>query len=72
LKGELDWAVSVLLGADASGRIAFHEPVEVGAATAHSATGQFCNWDVTVCCSPDDDEVVQAAIMHVADRWDLA
>lgn len=67
MKGELDWAVSVLLGADASDRIAFHEPVEVGAAIAH-----FCNWDVTVCCSPDDDAVVETAIMHVADRWDLA
>lgn len=57
----------MLLGADVSDRIAFQEPVVVGDGTA-----QFCNWDVTVCCSPDDDEVVQAAIMHVADRWDLA
>jgi hypothetical protein len=67
LKGELDWAVSVLLGADISGRIAFDEPV-----FAEAMTAQYCNWDVTVCCSPDDDDVVQSAIMHVADRWDLA
>ena len=57
----------MLLGTDAGDRIAFDEPV-----VAEAATAQFCNWDVTVCCSPDDDEVVQAAIMHVADRWDLA
>ena len=67
LKGELDWAVSVLLGGDASTRIAFHEPVVVDGEAA-----RFCNWDVTVCCSPEDDEIVQTAIMHVADRWDLA
>jgi hypothetical protein len=66
LKGELDWAVSVLLGADVTGRIAFHEPV-----LADAVKAQCCNWDVTVCCSPDDDDVVQVAIMHVADRWDL-
>lgn len=67
LKGELDWAISVLLGADITGRIAFEEPV-----LAEAATAQNCNWDVTVCCSPDDDDVVRAAILHVADRWDLA
>jgi hypothetical protein len=67
LKGELDWAVSVLLGEDAVGRIAFDEPVP-----AEAATAQCCNWDVSVCCSPNDDDVVQTAIMHVADRWDLA
>jgi len=67
LKGELDWAASVLLGADATRRIAFQEPV-----LAEAVMAQCCNWDVTVCCSPDDDDVVQAAIMHVADRWDLA
>jgi hypothetical protein len=67
LKGELDWATSVLLGADATGRIVFDEPLLAAAATA-----QYCNWDVAVCCSPEDDDVVQAAIMHVADRWDLA
>jgi len=67
LKGELDWALTVLLSADVTGRIAFDEPVP-----AQAATAQCCNWDVTVCCSPDDDDVVQAAIMHVADRWDLA
>ena len=57
----------MLLGADVSDRIAFQEPVEV-----EGTNGQFCNWDVTVCCSPDDDAIVRAAIMHVADRWDLA
>jgi hypothetical protein len=67
LKGELDWAVSVLLSADATGRIAFDEPV-----LAEAATAQCCNWDVSVCCSPNDDAVVRTAIMHVADRWDLA
>jgi hypothetical protein len=67
LKGELDWAISVLLGADVAGRIAFDEPILVPAATA-----QYCNWDVNVCCSPDDDDMVQTAIRHVADRWDLA
>jgi len=67
LKGELNWAESVLLGADATGRIAFDDPVP-----AEAATAQCCNWDVSVCCSPNDDAVVRAAIMHVADRWDLA
>jgi len=67
LKVELDWAVSVLLGADATGRIAFDDPVPAAAAIV-----QCCNWDVSVCCSPSDDDVVRAAIMHVADRWDLA
>jgi hypothetical protein len=67
LKRELAWAASALLGADVTGRIAFEEPVPAVAATA-----QCCNWDVAVCCSPDDDHIVEAAILHVADRWDLA
>jgi len=67
LKTELDWAISVLLGADVTGRIVFDEPFP-----AQPATAQCCNWDVTVSCSPDDDNVVRAAIRHVADRWDLA
>jgi hypothetical protein len=67
LKQELAWAASVLLGADASKRIEFHEPM-----AAADDAGQFCNWDVTVSCGPEDDEIVQAAIRHVAERWNLA
>jgi len=57
----------VLLDADVPDRIVFDEPV-----LAQAASAQCCNWDVTVCCSPDDDDLVQAAILHVADRWNLA
>ena len=57
----------MLLDADVPDRIVFDEPV-----LAQAASAQCCNWDVTVCCSPDDDDLVQAAILHVADRWNLA
>jgi hypothetical protein len=67
LKDELDWAASILLGEDSRQRIAFDEPV-----VAAGEDARFCNWDVTVCCAPEDDGVVRSAIMHVADRWDLA
>jgi len=67
LRQELDWAASVLLGADARTRIAFHEPTAVSGNAA-----QLCNWDVTVSCSPADDPIVQAAILHVAERWNLS
>ena len=67
LKEELDWAMAVLLGAGSRDRVEFHEPI-----AAPDDAVSFCNWDVTVCCSPDDDEIVRTAITHVAERWNLA
>ena len=68
LRAELEWAAQVLTGDASSDRVLFAlpTPARVGDAALDY------NWDVEVSCRPDQDEAVQAAIVHVAEKWNLA
>jgi len=67
LRAELEWAVQVLTGDASADRVVFAlpTPASVDASLDY-------NWDVEVSCRPDQDEAVQAAIVHVAEKWNLA
>ncbi len=68
LCAELEWAAHTLTG-DASGaRILFALPT----LASHDQPNPEYNWDVEVSCRPDQDEAAQAAIVHVANKWNLA
>lgn len=64
---ELDWAALVLTGDRSSSRIFFGQPDLVP-----MVLGRDANWTVEVRCRPDQDDVAQAAIDHVAEKWNLA
>jgi len=68
LRAELEWAVQVLTGDASADRVVFALPTP---ASDVDASEDF-NWDVDVSCRPDQDEAVQAAIVHVAEKWNLA
>jgi len=67
LQAELDWAAIVLTGDRSPSRIWFAPPTHA----INTQDNDFYNWDVEVSCRPDQDQLAQAAIQYVADKWRL-
>jgi hypothetical protein len=68
LRAELDWAAQVLTRDSSPTRIQFALPT----LAARSRAGDTYNWDVQVACRREQDVSAQAAVQHVADKWQLA